>query len=335
MSRNINRSWPGSLRGGIVRGALCMFMVAMCMPAFSKYPEEAIKVLAGFPPGGSTDVTARILAESMSKVLDSPVVVINRPGAGGNIATRELARAKPDGYTLMLGGSYSQGINPVLYKDTSYDPVKDFTHIALIANIPSIIATNNSIKINTLDELIEQAKKAPGKITYATGGNGTPAHISSEAFQKAFGIKLTHIPFKGGSAGVLAVMNGEVDMIVGTPPVVLPHIANNMLNPLAVTWPERYSIMPDIPGMKEFGHPDLALDGWFGIFGPAGIPQDIQDVLFKAIDQVLSDPVVIEKLAAQGLDVQKAASPAEFAKYVEEQSPIWGQLVIESGAIVE
>ncbi|WP_442594992.1 Bug family tripartite tricarboxylate transporter substrate binding protein [Parapusillimonas sp. JC17] len=308
--------------------------LSVSIPAWAKFPERPIELVAGSPPGGSTDFVARVMAEGMSKVLDQPVVVVNQGGAGGNIATRALTKAKSDGYTLMVGGNFSHGINPALYNDKTYDPIKDFTAIARIANIPSVIAANKQTGINTLAELIERARKDPGALNYATGGNGTPAHISAETFKRAAGIDITHVPFRGGSPAVVAVMGGDVELIVGTPPVVMPQVANGKLTALAVTWPDRYSVMPDVPGMAEPGLPNLGVQGWFGIWGPAGIPEDTQQTLFSAIGKVLSDPETIKKLEGQGLIVEAAPSLQAFRDFVEKEVPIWKQYVIDSGASV-
>lgn len=313
---------------------LALMALSVAMPSWAKFPERSIELVAGSPPGGSTDFVARVMADGMSKVLDQPVVVVNQGGAGGNIATRTLAKTKGDGYTLMVGGNFSHGINPALYKDTTYDPISDFTAIARIANIPSVIAANKQTGIKTLAELIERARKAPGTLNYATGGNGTPAHISAETFKRAAGIDITHIPFRGGSPAVVAVMSGDVELIVGTPPVVMPQVANGKLTALAVTWPERYSVMPDVPGMAESGLPGLGVQGWFGIWGPAGIPAEDQQVLFSAISKVLADPETVKKLEGQGLIVEPAPSLQAFRDFVEKEVPIWKQYVLDSGASV-
>jgi tripartite-type tricarboxylate transporter receptor subunit TctC len=313
---------------------LALTAVSTALPAMAKFPERSIELVAGSPPGGSTDFVARVIADGLSKVLDQPVVVSNQGGAGGNIATRALTKAKGDGYTLMMGGNFSHGINPALYNDTTYDPITDFTPIARIANIPSVIAANTQTGITTLAELIERARKAPGTINYATGGNGTPAHISAETFKRAAGIDLTHIPFRGGSPAVVAVMSGEVEVIVGTPPVVMPQVANGKLTALAVTWPQRYSVMPNVPGMAESGLPELGVQGWFGIWGPAGIPEEAQEVLFTSINKVLADPETIKKLEDQGLIVEPATSLKEFQDFVAKEVPIWKQYVQDSGASV-
>lgn len=323
-------------KSGVLLGStfLALMALAVAMPSWAKFPERSIELVAGSPPGGSTDFVARVMADGMSKVLDQPVVVVNQGGAGGNIATRTLAKTKGDGYTLMVGGNFSHGINPALYKDTTYDPISDFTAIARIANIPSVIAANKQTGIKTLAELIERARKAPGTLNYATGGNGTPAHISAEMFKRAAGIDITHIPFRGGSPAVVAVMSGDVELIVGTPPVVMPQVANGKLTALAVTWPERYSVMPDVPGMAESGLPGLGVQGWFGIWGPAGIPAEDQQVLFSAISKVLADPDTVKKLESQGLIVEPAPSLQAFRDFVAKEVPIWKQYVLDSGASV-
>ncbi len=312
-----------------------MLLVCLCPIALSaEFPERPIKLVSGSPAGGSTDAVARIMADGMGAFLNQSVVVVNQTGAGGNLATESLARAPGDGYTLMVGGNFTHGINPQLYKGSTYDPIKDFTPIGRVADLPSIIAVNRATGITTLKELIAQAKKSPGKINYASGGNGTPAHIAGESFKRIAGIDLMHVPFRGGAAAVAATLSGDVEVIVGTPPVIMPHVRSGRLIALTVTWPQPYAVLPDVPSSTEAGLPQLADQGWFGIWGPAGITQSVRQKLFEAINHALAQPRIQQRLTAEGLIFSPSNSTIEFEAFVKEEVPIWRQRVIDSGATV-
>ena len=312
-----------------------MLLVCLCPIALSaEFPERPIKLVSGSPAGGSTDSVARIMADGMGAFLNQSVVVVNQTGAGGNLATESLARAPGDGYTLMVGGNFTHGINPQLYKGSTYDPIKDFTPIGRVADLPSIIAVNRATGITTLKELIAQAKKSPGKINYASGGNGTPAHIAGESFKRIAGIDLMHVPFRGGAAAVAATLSGDVEVIVGTPPVIMPHVRSGRLVALTVTWPQPYAVLLGVPSSTEAGLPQLADQGWFGIWGPAGITQSIRQKLFEAINHALAQPRIQQRLTAEGLIFSPSNSTIEFDVFVKEEVPIWRQRVIDSGATV-
>ena len=298
------------------------------------FPDHPIKLVSGSPPGGSTDAVARIMADGMGEFLHQSVIVVNQTGAGGNLATESLARSPGDGYTLMVGGNFTHGINPQLYKGSTYDPIKDFTPIGRVADLPSIIAANSTAGIKTLSDLIDQAKKSPGKINYASGGNGTPAHIAGESFKRMAGVDLTHVPFRGGAAAVAATLAGNVEVIVGTPPVIMPHVKTGRLIALTVTWPQRYAVLPDVPSSTDAGLPQLADQGWFGIWGPAGIAPNVRQKLFEAINYALTQPRIQQRLTAEGLVFAPSVSTAEFEAFVKVEVPVWRQRVIDSGATV-
>ena len=234
----------------------------------------------------------------------------------------------------MVGGNFTHGINPQLYKGSTYDPIKDFTPIGRVADLPSIIAANSTAGIKTLSDLIDQAKKSPGKINYASGGNGTPAHIAGESFKRMAGVDLTHVPFRGGAAAVAATLAGNVEVIVGTPPVIMPHVKTGRLIALTVTWPQRYAVLPDVPSSTDAGLPQLADQGWFGIWGPAGIAPNVRQKLFEAINYALTQPRIQQRLTAEGLVFAPSVSTAEFEAFVKVEVPVWRQRVIDSGATV-
>lgn len=296
------------------------------------FPSAPIKVVAGSPPGGSTDAVARLLADGMSKVLSSPVVVVNTSGAGGNVATEALVHAPADGYTVMVGGNFSHGINPALYKDSKYDPIKDFTPILRIAELPVIIAVTPKSGITSLQDLIAKAKANPGKLNYGSGGSGTPAHLTAEVFKKLANVDITHVAYRGGGPSAMAALAGEIEVLVGTPPVITPHLADRKLIALCVAYPSRYPVLPDIPSSKEAGMPQLSVQHWFGLWAPAGIPAAAREKLFQSAAQVLKTPAAQAALARQGLMAAPSASTADFEAFVRSEVPLWKQRTIESGA---
>jgi tripartite-type tricarboxylate transporter receptor subunit TctC len=303
--------------------------------ADNDYPRGPVKLIAGSPPGGSTDAVARLLGDGLSKVMNATMVVFNQSGAGGNIATESAAKSPGDGYTLLIGGNFSHGINPALYKNSQYDPIRDFTPIIRICDLPTIIAVHPKTGITSLAELIRRAKAQPGKLNYASAGSGTPSHISAETFKRLAGVDIMHVPYKGGAPSAVAALAGEVDLIVGTPPVVAPYLPDKRLVALCVTYPERYSVLPDIPSSAEAGLAKLSVQHWFGLWAPAGLPADIREKLFSAAAQVLKKADVQGKLALQGMVASPSSSIADFDQFVRREVPIWKQRVVDSGATAD
>jgi tripartite-type tricarboxylate transporter receptor subunit TctC len=323
------RQFLQTLPGAVLPAGLAGSWSAHAQGAF---PSAPIKIVSGSPPGGSTDAVARLLGDGMAKVLSSPVVIVNTSGAGGNVATEALVHAPADGYTVMVGGNFSHGINPALYKDSKYDPIKDFTPITRIADLPIIIAVTPKSGITSLQDLIAKAKANPGKLNYGSGGSGTPAHLTAEAFKKLAGIDITHVAYRGGGPSAMAALAGEIDVLVDTPPVITPHLPDRKLVALCVAHPSRYAVLPDIPSSKEAGMPQLDVQHWFGLWGPAGIPAAVRDKLFQSAVQVLKTPGAQAALAKQGLMASPSSSTAEFEAFVRTEVPLWKQRTIDSGA---
>ncbi|MDB5954579.1 tripartite tricarboxylate transporter substrate binding protein [Ramlibacter sp.] len=300
--------------------------------ADTDFPRAPIRFIAGSPPGGSTDAVARLLTAGLSGLLPQPGLVVNMSGAGGNVATEYVAHSPGDGYTILVGGNFSHGIGPALYKDSKYDPIKDFTPIIQVANLPTIVAVSPRTGITSLAELIRRAKANPGKLNYGSSGSGSPSHLSAESLKRLAGIELTHVPYRGGAPSALAALAGDVDILVGTPPVITPYLPDKRLTALCVTWPQRYAVLPDIPSSAEAGLPQLAIQHWFGLWAAAGVPADARQKLFVALSKVLKDPENQAKLARQGLMASPSASSADFEAFVKREIPIWKQRTIESGA---
>ena len=317
--------------------ALLVLLAASALNAHAQapYPTKPIRLVVGFPPGGSGDFIARNMSEELNKLLGQQIIVDNRPGAGSNIAAEIVARANPDGYTILLGGSFSHAVNPALYKKISFHPEKDFAPITKVANFTTIIAVNPKLPVNTLKELIAKAKAEPGKLSYATPGAGTPSHMAGVMFNIIAGTNIVHVPFKGGAPSLAATISGEVPIIIGTPPVALPQIRAGRLRALSLTTAKSSPIIPGIPGTEEAGLSGYDVGGWWGLWAPARTPPPVIRKFFDAALAVLATPHIKERLAREGLEIETSASPQQFAAFIHKEIPFWAKVVRESGATAD
>lgn len=295
-----------------------------------KWPEKQIKILVGFSPGGTTDVLARIMSKELSDSLGQPVIVENKPGAGSNIATQQTARAKADGYTLMMM-AITTTINQTLYKNINFDVLKDFAPIALVATIPNILAANPAQPYNTVEEFVKYAKDNPEAVVYGSSGSGTSTHLSSELFKQQAGINMLHIPFGGSGPAMASLLANDVHVIFDNMPSAAPHIKSGKLKPLAVTTAERSETFPDVPTLQESGYPDFDVTSWFGLVAPAGTPEPIINKIHAAVEEALKNPKVIKQLDSLGV-ITKDLTPAQFGEMIESETKKWGA-VIEKGGI--
>ena len=298
------------------------------------WPSRPIKLVVTFPPGGSTDVTGRVIAEKLRAALGASVVVENRAGAGGNIGADAVAKSAPDGYTLLMATS-SHVTNISLYKSLPYDFIKDFAPVSTIAFIPNVLVVNpNFIKTNTLQEFIKLAKdKGGSKLNYGTGGSGTSQHLSNALFNSMIGVEMEHIPYKGGAPTTVALLAGEIQVVCAPLIEVLSHITSGKLKPLGVTTKDRSALLPDVPAIGEI-LPGYEVALWNSILAPAGTPPEIVDKLNAGILKVLADPEVKDKLAKQGSE-PSGKTPAEFRQFIATEIPKWAEIVRISGAHVE
>jgi tripartite-type tricarboxylate transporter receptor subunit TctC len=299
------------------------------------FPERPIRLVVGFPPGGSGDFIARNMGEEMNRLLDQQIIVDNRPGAGANIASELVVRATPDGYTILLGGSFSHAVNPALYRKLPFDVEKDFTPITKVANFTTIIAVNPKLQVNTLKELIAKAKAEPGKLTYSSPGSGTPSHMAGAMFNVVAGTDIVHVPFKGGAPQLLATLAGDVPVIIGTPPVALPQIRAGKLRALSLTTRKSSAIIPGIPGAEEAGLAGYDVGGWWGLWAPAHTPPAVIGRLFDMARKVLGSPHIHERLAHEGLEIETSGSPQEFTAFIHTEIPFWAKVVKESKATAD
>ncbi|WP_127088835.1 Bug family tripartite tricarboxylate transporter substrate binding protein [Aquabacter cavernae] len=286
------------------------------------YPQKPITVVVPQSPGSVADIMARAVSGPLSKALGQPVVVDNRNGASGIIGAERVARAKPDGYTLFVGSVSTHGLNSGIYKTLSYDPLKDFAPITQIADSPLVIVTSPESQIRTLNELIARAKANPGKLTFASAGNGSGSRFTGELLKASAGIDLTHIPYRGPAEAVAAVVGGEATIAIPSAPSTPTFIKSGRLVPLAVTGTTRSDLLPDVPTTTELGHPSIVFTSWTGLFAPAGTPQSVIDLLYTTTKQVLAQPEVKKVLADAGA-TPVGSTPAEFRVFVEEQVAKW------------
>ena len=298
------------------------------------YPTKPITLIIGFAPGGPSDVLARILARKMEEVVKQPFVIENRPGAGGSIAGAAVARATPDGYTILLGTGSLLAINVSLYKNLGYDPEKDFEPITLIGTQTNVLYTHPSVPAKTLGELIDYAKANPGKLSFGSGGNGTPAHLAGELLKIEAKIDMAHVPFRGTGPALQNVIAGHVPMAFNPPPPLLPHIQSGAIRAIAVTTLKRTAALPDVPTIAERGFPGFDATTWHALVAPAGTPKEITAALNRAAVTALTDPEGRKALTELGVDVV-GSTPEELRDYIKAEIPKWANIVKASGAKME
>ena len=317
----------------LLAAALCL---ASCGVALAEdYPSRPITLVVPYSAGGGNDVMARIVADKMSKSLGQQIVIENKGGAGGSIATRQIAKAAPDGYTLGLGGTGTLAINPTLYHNVGYDPRKDFAPVGLIATSALVVLVNNDVPAKSIPELIALAKKEPGKLTYASAGVGSGIHLGAELFATMADVKLTHIPYKGSSPALADLLGGHVAIYFSSLPPAIGLIKDGKVRALGVTGPQRSPLLPELPTVAEAGPlPGYEAVLHYGIVAPAGTPQPIIDKLAAAMKAAMAEPDVREKIAADGAEVM-AMTPAEYAADIDREETKWSGVVKLSGAKVE
>jgi len=310
--------------------ALCVFALGAQAQSSAPYPNKPIKLVIGFAPGGAADHVARSMSDAFGRALGASVVVENRAGAGSSIAAEFVAKAPADGYTVLIASPSSISVNPALNPKLGYSP-KDLAPVSKITTSPLVIAANPNLGINNLQDLIARAKKEPGRINYATSGNGSAPHLGGALFTQLANVELTHIPFRGGSPAIQSVIAGDTQVTFGTPPSVLPMIQAGRLKGLAVSTRERTPLVPDVPGMREAGLPDYSIEFWYGVFVPAATPAPIVKKIFDATQTAMQQPNVKAALVREGTDVDVSKSPEHFAAFLQEDAKFWVKLVKSAG----
>jgi tripartite-type tricarboxylate transporter receptor subunit TctC len=296
--------------------------------SFAAWPEKPIKVYIGYAPGGSTDVVARLISPKLGEKLGQPIIIENKPGGAGDFAAEMMLQAAPDGYTLMMTTVAVHAINPGLYKTQKFHPINDFTPIAMVCSYPMIMIAAPGTTFRTLAELKDLAAKTP--TFYSSSGVGSPGHLAGELLVKALGADIIHVPYKGGSPSVLAIMSNEAQVNFATLPAVVPQIRGGKVRAIGLASRERNPAVPEVPTMTELGLADFEVGTWSGLIAPRGIPADVVQKINAAVAAVLSDPVVKQRLLDEGAEI-KVMSPAEFGAYMRAENVRWVKVVKDAG----
>jgi tripartite-type tricarboxylate transporter receptor subunit TctC len=299
-------------------------LVAPALQAQGGYPDKPVRFIVPYPPGGGTDVIARIVQNKFQTVLGQPIVIENRGGAGGSVGTEMAAKAAPDGYTVLFTLS-SHTINPAIFPKLNFDTLKDFEPVGLVASLPQILVTGPHFPANTVAEMTAMARAQPGTVSFASVGNGSPGHLAGELQALRTGVKLTHIPYRGGGPAVTDVMGGQVPTLWVSIPAAAQFVKTGKLKALAVSTVKRSAAFPTVPTMQEAGIADFEVDSWYAIFVPAKTPKAIIDKLNKALNEVVSDPDIREKLLAQGAE-GVGGTPEKLGQTVATEIPKWIKL---------
>jgi tripartite-type tricarboxylate transporter receptor subunit TctC len=315
--------------------AAALLLTLAAGAAHAAYPDKPIRLVVGFPPGQATDVIARATAKKLQEVLGQPVVVDNKAGAAGIIGSETVAKAAPDGYTLLVSSSGPMAINPSLYSKLTYHPIRDFEPVTLLSIVPLFLAVNPAFPAQSAGELVTMAKAAPGKINYGSGGSGITSHLTMELLKHAQGINLTHVPYKGSPAAITDLIGGQVQVMFDTGPALLPHMRNGKLRILAVASRNRNAAAPDVPTMAEAGLGNFEAPAWIGLAAPKGTPREIITALNKALEAPWRDaPEVRTQMTALGAESTWMA-PDQFTRYIQSEMEKWALAVKLSGAKVD
>jgi tripartite-type tricarboxylate transporter receptor subunit TctC len=294
------------------------------------WPDRPVRIIAPFPAGGLVDVLARAVGDELSKALGQPVIVENKPGAGGNLGADLVAKAPADGYTLMMTSPGIQSINQFLYKSMPFDPETAFVPISLVADMPMLVLVHPKTGIKTLKELVEAAKAAPNKLNFGSAGTGTTGHLGQALLVHVAGMKITHVPYRGAAPAVNDLIAGHIDGVVDNPPIVMAHIQSGAVTPLAVAGRKRLSVLPNVPTAEEAGLPAWQASSWFGLMAPTGTPQAVIDRLQAETAKALRQPSMQRFVTESGLDLV-GNRPDEFAKIIVDERKKWGEIVKAAG----
>jgi tripartite-type tricarboxylate transporter receptor subunit TctC len=298
------------------------------------FPSHPVTLTVGFAPGGGADTAARVIAQKLSENIGQPVVVENRAGAGGNIAAQHIATAPPDGYTIHLTSVGPMTVAPHIVKNLPYDPKRDIAPITMGVVFPNVLVVHAGVPAKTLAEFVALAKKKPGQLTYGSSGVGGAGHLAGELFKERAGIDVLHVPYKGGGPAMTDLLGGRLDMYVGVPSTVAPHVDAGKARALATTGAKRTSTMPDVPTVAESGYPGFEATNWYAFVAPGKTPSDLLDFWNRELTKVLNDPQVNAELAKHGLDPAPGTRD-ELAQYIERETVKWGKVVRDAKITAE
>ena len=318
-----------------LRTVLALGAAAFCGAAFAQsWPTKPIRLVVPFPPGGGTDIIARSASQAVAKATGWAFAVENKPGAGGNLGVDAVAKSAPDGYSIVIGQTSNLAINPTLYPKLPYDPRKDLAPIVLLAESPILMVTGATTSLKSVADVVATAKAKPGSLNFASPGNGTVAHLTSEMFQKATGIRTQHVPYKGAAQALPDVLSGAVDLYMSSVPSLLGQVKQGKLRALAVTSKKRTDDLPNVPTVIESGYPGFTAVTWFGLLAPAGTPRDAIARMNAEFNKALKTPELSKHLDSEGAE-PAGGTPEQFAKLIAEDIVLWGRVVKESGARVD
>ena len=315
-------------------GAAAFGVAATPAIAADKYPNKPVTIIVPFSAGGTTDILARIVGVKLGETLGETVIIDNRPGAGGNIGAALVAKAKPDGYTLLMGTVGTHAINQTLYPKLNFDPIKDFAPLTRVANLPNLLVVHPSVPAKNVQELIAYAKAHPGKLNFGSSGNGSSIHLSGELFKNMTGIDMQHVPYKGSAPAVTDLLGGQISMMFDNMPSAIQHVKSGKLRPLAVTTAKRSPALPNVPTIAESGVKGYEATSWFGLLAPAGTPPEIINRLNADLVKILAMPDVKKQMAEQGAEAY-SETPAAFAGFIKTETAKWAKVVKASGAVVD
>jgi len=313
--------------------ALCLGLAAGSAWA-QAYPSKPVRMIVGFPPGGGTDVVARVISQKLTEWSGQPVTVENRAGATGTIGADLVAKSSPDGYTLIMGHVNSHAIAPNLFAKLPYDPIKDFAAVAYVGYVPNVLAVHPSVNVKSVKELVALLKANPGKYNYASSGNGSTQHLAGEMFKQLTGTSIVHVPYKGSGDAIKDLLAGVVAMNFDTMPPVMPHVQAGKLRGLAISTPRRLSQLPEVPTFAEEGITGFDVANWYGVMAPAGTPRDIVQKLNADINKAMQVPEVRARLEGVGTQL-KEQSAAEFEAYMKAEIAKYAKLIKDTGVRIE
>ena len=322
------------MRHSLQAAAIALALGGGIGPSCADYPERAINIIVPYTPGGTVDVLARALGQRMTAAWGQPVVILNRPGAGGSVGADAAAKAAPDGYTLFISTNSPLTTNLALYPNLGYDPLRDFEPVIVAGDNSLVLATYPQVPAKSIDELIKLAKSKPGELNASTSGNGSTAHLSLATFNKMAGVSITHVPYRGGMPSLMGAVAGEVHMVFSDIVPAAPLVKDKKLNGLAMTGLRRAGVAPEIPTLDELGLKGFSITAWIGMVAPKGTPKEIVQKVNLEINKALKDPEFTRQISALGID-PLGNTPEEFDAFLRKEIPRWKQIVQEAGAKVE